>query len=860
MRAMRAMRAMTAMIRLRVALGLLLLGTTAHADKFNWEGQVEVDAADLRSADDKKRIDAVRLLAMDDIQLSQPFLLVALADKDLTVRSEAAKALGLGASVAAVPVMIEWLADADARIRAIAAEALGEIGGPQATQALTRTLGDADPAVRQRAVRALGKIGMRGNPGVVAALIPRLEDDKADVRRETVDQLEQLGDKRAVIPLVSRFNDTSRDVVKAAVRAVGRLGDRAAVPALIRLTSDTDENVRTSAVGSLGQLGAIEAIDALTEQLGSGVMDTFRGKVAYALGQIAAAPGAGKPGEDAMRVLVESLAFAPSRNQAKEALRIAGRIAVPALVAHLGGRIKGDPTSAVILLGEHGDARATAALTAELERGRVAMPLVLEALGATHDPGAIVPVLGAVSNKDAGIRIAAMAALRPLLGSDARAGDVLIERLGDDDLEVRILAAEYLGTLQFAAAAPKLLTLAGPSNPTRLRHASIDALGEIGTTSPSPAASQLLVGVLREGPSELHLAAAAALARTADPGAIAALVQLAETERGPALHEVVRALGGTLRGHPDASGIRTLRMLAQGANVKVAVAAIAGLAAAGALAEAPFLRSLVVEGAADRRRAAAWALGELHDTGSVASLLDVLGIHDDRLVGDAVWSLGEIASAAPTKVEVARLFERFTFLASKGSWAAAIDGSAALARTLWAVPRDQRTSQRASLLKLAFHKSRLVRINVALALSSLTGEDEAAKALIQLLSADPSPHVRAAAADGLARLAAGASKPEITAALEAAARAEPDAAQQARIRADLARPPVQVARSEWRNLYIVDVGAADARVRQEPFFIHGDDGVVWASYTDARGELTSEHMPPNIGPANVWSASRESEY
>ena len=86
------------MIRLRVALGLLLVTGApgpARADKFNWEGQVEVDAHDLDATDDKKRVDAVRLLAMDDIHLSQRFLLKALGDKDLTVRSEAAKAISL---------------------------------------------------------------------------------------------------------------------------------------------------------------------------------------------------------------------------------------------------------------------------------------------------------------------------------------------------------------------------------------------------------------------------------------------------------------------------------------------------------------------------------------------------------------------------------------------------------------------------------------------------------------------------------------------------------------------------------------------------------------------------------------------
>ena len=68
------------------------------------------------------------------------------------------------------------------------------------------------------------------------------------------------------------------------------------------------------------------------------------------------------------------------------------------------------------------------------------------------------------------------------------------------------------------------------------------------------------------------------------------------------------------------------------------------------------------------------------------------------------------------------------------------------------------------------------------------------------------------------------------------------------------------ARTEWRNFYVVDASADDARVRQEPYFVHGPDGVVWASYTDARGELTSEHVAPGTDRQHVWAASRESEY
>src|SRR5437763_752373 len=85
----------------------------------------------------------------------------------------------------------------------------------------------------------------------------KVEDDKPDVKRETIDQLEQLGDRRAVIPLVARFGDSQLEIRKSAVRAVGRLGDPSAIPALIRLLNDSQEDIRSAAAGSLGSLNAV---------------------------------------------------------------------------------------------------------------------------------------------------------------------------------------------------------------------------------------------------------------------------------------------------------------------------------------------------------------------------------------------------------------------------------------------------------------------------------------------------------------------------------------------------------------------------------------------------------------------------
>jgi HEAT repeat protein len=866
----------TLVLGLGISLGLGPVAGAAPptATNFDWAGHVELDAQGLSSDDAAKRLEAVSDLSRYDITLTQAYLARALGDDDDKVKVAAAKALGLGGSTAAVPAMIEWLTDPDAKIKQVAADVLGDIGGPEATSALTRSLGDSDSAVRMHAVKALGAIGRRGNGAVVTSLIPRLEDDKADVRIATIAQLEELGDRRAVIPLVARFGDTAPEARRSAVRAVGKLGDPSAVPALVRLLNDPNEDVRTAAVGSLGLLGAVDAIDALTEQLTSGG-DTYRQKVAYALGQIAAVPRSGKAGEDAMRTLVQNLEATTTRNAAKEALHVAGKAAVPALVAHLQGRIHGDPASAVALLADAGDSRATQALAAELERGRVAMPLVLKALGATGDPQALVPVLGALASKDAAIRLAAMEALRPLLGSDARAGDVLIEHLADDDLEVRVLAAEHLGALAVGSAAGKLTALAGTGNPMRLRHAAIDAVGEIGRAGhlpPTSGATKALIDVLREGPADLHASAATALSYIASPEVLPQLMALARADRGPTRAEVVRAIGATLRGRPDADpGARKLlRELADDGNVKVGLAAIAGLAAAGSPDDASFLRTMVDQAAADRRRAAAWALGEMHDPGSLDVLAAAMSGKDDRLVGDAAWAAGEIlagghalqAPQAPQAPQAAgghagAICDRWLHLIQHGGWASSINSAAGLARLLWALPRPARDAlltrpRRDALLARTFHKSRLVRINLAHALAAL-GDDDAGKPLVQLLKDDPSPHVRVAAARALHRLGGA----QATAALKLAGDADPDPS----VRAAAKTAPGSIpARSEWRTFYVVDPSADDARVRQAPYFVHAADDLVWASYTDARGELTTEHIPVGTASDDVLPASREAEY
>jgi HEAT repeat protein len=185
------------MKRLAFVLASVLAAPQAHAWSFDWSGRVEVDAQGLTDTDADKRYEAVVELGKYDVSLTEKFLIAAMHDTSEKVQQAAAKALGNGGSVAAVPALVEWLGEPNPEMRKVAAEALGNIGGAEATTALTRSLGDVDDGVRAKAVRALGTIGKKGNPSVVIALIPRLEDPKTEVKNATIAQLEELARRRS---------------------------------------------------------------------------------------------------------------------------------------------------------------------------------------------------------------------------------------------------------------------------------------------------------------------------------------------------------------------------------------------------------------------------------------------------------------------------------------------------------------------------------------------------------------------------------------------------------------------------------------------------------------------------------------
>ena len=806
---------------------------SAGASGFDWIGKVELHADGLKSKDPEQRLEAVRRLGKSEVRWARPHLLRALRDQDIRVASAAGKILARAKVVEAVPIVVPWLSSTSVEAQQAAAEILGELGDPRAIPQLVRSIGNQDPQVRVRVVNALGRIG---TAAVVVPLIDRLDDDKAEVRLAAVEQLMNTGDRRAVIPLVGLFTEPSVEVRMAAVTAVGRLGDRAALPALLRLLRDPNEQIKKAAVTALGNLEAAEATDTLIHLLQTG-SDSFRAEVAFALGHIARSPAAGDSGREALRTLVEALANGQLRAAATEALTAAGRTAVPALIDHLQGKLDGDPATVVMLLRDIGDPRATPALVSELDRGRLSRELVLDALRVLGDSRALVPVLGLVSDKDPAVRLAAMRALRPLLGKGSRAADVVGDLLDDPELEIRVLAAEYLGLMQAQVAVPRLLELAASSAAEmRLRAAAVSALGEIG----QPTATRPLLALLRRGPPGLKLSAANALIYIRDPAAVEPLLDMIGEETTPARAEVVRTLGGVLRDRRSTRARRSLEDLAVEGAIDVSLSAVAALGAMADRASRDTLVRLARGGQLDRRRAAVEALGNLPglagDQDMVSLLADQLRSTDDRVAAAAAWSLGKwrVTGARPVLVRACR----------RRGFATPVNASAAFA--LLADRGDA-----AAVIELLHHRSRLVRANAAATAGRLRMAAARAR-LLALLSGDPSWLVRVAAARALSRIGGGG------AALRAVSQHDGREEVRAAARAALAGPFQAPPRADWREFYFVDPTSGDQPVEQEPYFVSAADGLVTALYTDARGEALEERFP--AGPYLIASALEEKEY
>jgi len=150
-------------------------------------------------------------------------------------------------------------------------------------RALIARLRDEDAEVRRAAAHALGRIG---NPIAIASLVTALDDNEpevqsaaldalsnfergvpaapirrmllnpdSDIRHSALHILAQLRDRESLNTIASLVRDNDADVRQTALQALGEIGDPSVTAAIVGALADVDANVRESALEALSEVG-----------------------------------------------------------------------------------------------------------------------------------------------------------------------------------------------------------------------------------------------------------------------------------------------------------------------------------------------------------------------------------------------------------------------------------------------------------------------------------------------------------------------------------------------------------------------------------------------------------------------------
>lgn len=221
---------------------------------------------------------------------AMPLLTRTLASKHISVRRNAARALG---SIAA--------AQASGRMGPIGLmgpirpiSPISPVLPPNAADSLLKLLSDHDAPVRVSAAVALWQV--ERHPKAIPALESMLRDRSVSTAYEAASALGELGTEAepAVPALIAALAYEDDDMRRTAAYVLGRVGP-AAIPAVRGLLATTDERTKCQAVEALGWIGSA-SVSALTECLAD-PGPSVRRAAARALGRLGAAA---KPAEPAL--------------------------------------------------------------------------------------------------------------------------------------------------------------------------------------------------------------------------------------------------------------------------------------------------------------------------------------------------------------------------------------------------------------------------------------------------------------------------------------------------------------------------------------------------------------------------------
>lgn len=277
------------------------------------------------------------------------------------------------------------------------------------------------------------------DPAVIAALIERLRDTDAGVRRAAASSLGSLKSRTAVPALIAAIGDKNKDVRLAVCEALGDIGDERAVPALSRMLNDEVPDVRSHALEALSEFAEQLSASQITPSTQDARADT-RAKAAELLGEI---------GDRQSISVLQRLVTDQSADVRRQAIESLGKFNDSSVGAALLPAIR-DPVADV----------REAAIDALCELKVVIPARDIATLLADASPDVRSRALEYVKEQPA---LANVALIRPMLD--------------DTDENVRESAVDALAELRSPEARAALRTALNSTDP-RVRRRAAEALGE----------------------------------------------------------------------------------------------------------------------------------------------------------------------------------------------------------------------------------------------------------------------------------------------------------------------------------------------------------------------------------------------
>ena len=192
-----------------------------------------------------------------------PKLLNILSEEDEELVITAAEALTTLADPQAFTALLNLLSHPNPRVRQAVIAALNALNHPEMSVWTLKLLSDPNPYVRESAIKIVGYVGYRDN---FEALLTCCQDSDERVCPAAIESLPYFEDERVIVVLTNALTQATPKVRAAAARAFAAIDNVQATAVLIPVAmTDPDTWVRYFAVRSLGELKAITALEPLLQ-------------------------------------------------------------------------------------------------------------------------------------------------------------------------------------------------------------------------------------------------------------------------------------------------------------------------------------------------------------------------------------------------------------------------------------------------------------------------------------------------------------------------------------------------------------------------------------------------------------------